>query len=107
MKSRLTRSNLVKNWISDHPGINFVEWPKIMSDVYPLGSVWPAFDDVDMDDEDAIYDQWNLLKEDLNDFRHLYSTLRSQIRRIVWSGGAQVDYHSEGESGISGEDDDG
>lgn len=56
-------------------------------------------------DETAINDRWDLLKYDHNDFRHVYSSLKSQIRRIVWSSGDRVIHYSDGKSKVEEEND--
>lgn len=83
----MSQSGSVKQWQSLHPSIEFRHWPQFMANINPLNNVWANIQDnvEDPYDPGEISRLWKDLKEDSDDFRHLYALADNGIKKVIRS----------------------
>lgn len=81
---------MVQAWRAAHPEIKFFDWPPLISDIYPLSNIWVNMEHVDDNDDAKIYRSWDDIKEDYDNFRHLFSMVKVGLKKVIWSCGSSI-----------------
>ncbi len=61
-----------------------------MDDIKPLNDLWTNMENVDdWLDLPSVYRCWNDVKEDLDDFKHIYKNVERSIQKVIWNCGSR------------------